>query len=323
MELSQDGSLLIFVETTGKDVGPFGSRIVVWSVHKWQILKILDVDRKIDSCVFIPGKPVLATICDKQPELKQPYSIVLIDLSSEEQTVVGPTLLEKPVSLACPSRDVLFATLNGDSSILSYSLANPGAAPKKTVSSNPGGFLSVDPEGRLLACSGKEGIDFFSIQDLAPSSKTTRPIPEGLSELGPVLIIDKDTFVVGPSAEANVYGDAVLIRDGVARCLLKNASDNFAYNSKAKLLFVSSRINGTVIPVQFPDLEPSNTFTPGSLSPQTSGSPDRILYFKAHDVLGLLDSAGNFYVLKKSVKDKTWHKTLLFVSSNVISSVTK
>ncbi|MBO5959557.1 MAG: hypothetical protein J6Q65_05495 [Lentisphaeria bacterium] len=84
--LSADDSLLIFLETTGKPEGPFGSRLILMSAEDWSVIKIVDLpDRYLKKLAFVPGTLKIAALCAAQKECKQVAGVLCLDLQSGKE----------------------------------------------------------------------------------------------------------------------------------------------------------------------------------------------------------------------------------------------
>lgn len=313
VDLSSDGTLLAFVETTGKDDGPYGSRIVLYSVNQWKPLKIVEIERKISLFRFVPNKLEILAYCEKQAELKQPQSLIKVDLGTGLAVQATPPLKSKVTSLACSSQSVAFAAIEGESSLFAYNVARLADTPKSVPCSNNGGYLAINPNRDALASLGKSKIEIFKIDDRNLNYLMSSGLPDGMPEAGNLVFADSPSvFAVAPPYDAMSKGGAFMMRSGNAWPMVENASGLLAYDPKTQKLLAGGKAKGVVACYKMPAFDPEGDFIPADSQPRTNGVPVKIFYMSLPDAIGVLDSIGDFYFVKRSVKAKRWYKVLIF-----------
>lgn len=314
VELSSDGTLLAFVETTGKDDGPYGSRIVLYSTNQWRALKTFELDRKITLFCFIPGKLEILAFCERQPELKQASILMKVDLNTGSVIQTGAPLKERIVSLVCPSPSTAFATMAGESSILVYNPDKLNESIKGIPCSNKGGYLAISANRESLASIGTGKMEIFKIAGRELNSIMSSPLPDGMPEAGNLVFTENPTvFAVAPPQGANTKGDAFLIRNGSAWRMAENASGLVAYDPKTKKILAGAKAKSSVSVYKMPEFDPEGEFSPPESQPRTSGTPVKIFYMSVPDAMGVLESTGAFYMVKRSIKGRRWYKVLVFM----------
>ncbi len=319
MRLSPDGSVIGFLETTGRDEGPYGTRVILWNVYQRKTIKVIELpERKLSSFAFVPGSSSIACLSERQTDLKQPSCVVAVDLGEGQISGVSQPLMKPGVSIVCDSRGKAYVTTEGSSSIEIFSMSDLGANPKRFAVSSQGAALSLSSDGSLLVCAGAGPVEFLRVSEAGLSKASSFPLPEGLAEAGSVLMVDKDNeFFIAPKFSPLTEGDLFYVRisDSLTRKPMQGkASGLLAYNPKDGIAFIGLKLRGQIQPCKLPVLEmlPGDATSPGELSPHTASSPCKLEYLKAYDALAALDDNGNFYILKKPPKEKRWQKHLVF-----------
>jgi len=317
MELSGDGSVLAFVETTGKETGPFGSRVVLYSVNQWRTLKVFELDFKINSFAFVPDGSMILAASERQPELKQPFALHLVDLQLGAVSAGSQALPAAIRSIACASSAAAFVTVENGDSILSFDLDNLKAAPKRQKSRNASGVLALSKDGSLLAAAGKSGVDFFKVEGLDLQLDDSVDLPEGIGNVGKLIMLDgRKEYLLAPRASSNSSDATVLVRPSSQRKLVSYGSELAACSASSKepMIFAVSKLNGGMTAFSLPSLDADLTASVEEMSPRSSGAPFQIAYIPSSDILLFLDSCGNFYSLKRSPKERKWYKTIIFAA---------
>jgi len=315
MQVSDDGSVLAILETTGKDEGPYGTRIVLWGVYDVSIIKIVEIpERFIKSVAFVPGGSLLACLCEKQQELKQAPCVALVDLVDGQISSISNPLAKPAVSLACSSKAV-YATLEDTPGIVAFDVKDLGAGSKLAKTESRGASLCLSSDG-ILACAGDALVEFMNASGTTVSKRDEKPFPEGLKEDVSILLTKrKGEYVLIPKYSPLREGDLFFVRsnEDLVRKSPYKSSGLISYSPKNDLLFMGVKVRGQVQVYKLPSFEePYQIDCPPDDIPKTPGVPAKIEYLEANDFLAVLDNQGYFYLARKLKNEKRWQKFLVF-----------
>jgi len=316
MRASQDGSVLAIIETTGKDEGPYGTRIVLWGVYDATTIKIVEIpERFIKAIAFVPGSSLLACVCEKQQELKQAPCVALVDLADGQLSSISNPLAKPVASLACSSKAV-YATLEETPGVLAFDVKDLGAGSKLAKTESRGASLRLSSDG-ILVCAGDGLVEFMNASGTTVSKRDEKPFPEGLKEDMSILLTKrKGEYVLVPKySPLRDEGDLFFVKyeEGVVRKSPYKSSGLVSYSPKSDLLFMGVKVRGQVQAYKLPSFEEAYPIDcPPDDIPKTPGVPAKIEYLEANEFLAILDNQGFLYLVKKQKNEKRWQKFLVF-----------
>ncbi len=311
--MSPDQSVLGVVERTGAQDGPFGSRIVLINTYSWEILKVHELSEEyVTKACWIPGKDLIGLWTDKQPSLKQPSRILIINANTGK-TVSQSEAQKYSVSdiQAFKGRLLVKPLDEGECRLLSFKLQDrdPGAPlePVEQPSENPSGVFAVLEDDGVAALAGAKTIELFG------SDGGTKGRVE--IQVGDKFLPDNAVFAGSPDiiAVSSYMGPALVFRNGANKALT-DSSGRVLAAFENRLVYEEYK-NGRIVVCGIPDLKEAGSFTPASLKPPTKGSAIFAAFLKHHGKLLVVDSHGNFCLYAKPVKSKKWKK-LLIISSD-------
>jgi len=309
VKLSPDKSMILFIETTGKAQGPFGSRVVLMDVSDWSVARIIEVpDRFIGRAAWIPGTKHIAVLCAKQPEMKQSYGVALIDLVSGKETAfrhvdegAGRT------AFLADSRGHLLLSHPKDPVIVALNAADLEEIRRIPVS-GADSLAALAPDGKSVAFAAPKCkfIQVFKTADLQPIS--SEPMPEAYPLHKFFCLGKHGYFLCGDPSSGR---ESVILMAGKPRILDGWASGLGAVSGDGKTIFNVLRDENRICIVDAKSGSITQKISTNRAMPRMmSPGPGAISFFElipAIHAMAILDTQGNFFLINTEFKDKQKH----------------
>ncbi len=329
--MSSDKSLLAIVENTGKKGKLSGSRIILFNTYNYRVVKIIEVEkRKINKICFIPNTEKIACSAERQLQIKQPSSLLLIDCLSKDISVNQKLNDEIRAITAGMDGTYIFMLSGSSNDIYMLKISSWDDHPEKMKNNNstPSAMLVSKDNTLLLASSGNirqyDAVtgQFFDNISLPRDFTPTKIVEDPKSKTMALMENRGRAYILNGKRNKKFY-------DGAG---------NVGTYMGAWNLFLMLNRGGTLTPFELPGYEQGKKFIKAaSMRPKTKGSimnmwflpeiPDKeaieaaakskkrkskskkeIPPKRTNGVL-VLDSLGNIYFLEPT--RRLWRKQLI------------
>ena len=305
-KLSSDLSLLAIIETTGKDDGPYGSRIVFVNTYNWNIVRIIELDRKISRICYVPTTEYIVCWAEKQLLLKQAHSLLLVDAKSGNILSSSNLIKEQISSLACDSTgEKLFVKSAENNSIYIFNAQNLQEKPKLLKCSSRNGAAVPSPDNSILASAGENILEFLNYNNYTLLKTVT--LPEGFNAEKILFAGDSRMMAISSQDEKVLF-----IRGDVQKIISDFYGNVLFFNPKNNILTVGRENKGHIAVLSIPSLEEIATFAPKNVKPPTYAPVIFAEYLPNRYGIAMLDEHGNMYLMTQP--SKRWKKNLIFSS---------
>ena len=165
--LSDDRSVLCVLETTGKDEGPFGSRIIVINTYDWTVIAVYEYDDKYYTSIEFAGtSDDIIALAARQPVMKQPCVFNLINLTSGKITE-GQVLQSQPLCWKAFDATRIFASFPDSEFLSELKIGDIFiSSPVKTSVNVQADCMAISTDRKTLALASKSKISFVAISNL-------------------------------------------------------------------------------------------------------------------------------------------------------------
>ncbi len=303
--ISDDKSLLAVIERTGEIKGPNASRIVIFRVSDWKIIRIHEIkDRKIENAIFLPESLELLLVSSRQSEMRQSNEIMIMDADSGGR--INSKKIKNKIKNIFPLDSEIIVVVEADrdkgvSDI--FSLEKESLQIKrKFKTANDDGIIALDSSnGERFFFAGNNVVELFSISQDDPVAKFASP-----ENSIPLVFLS----LSGDSLFSLIYPNsgAYLFRGGKSRKLMDMADSVLLYEKTGEYLMINSVQNDTAVLFKAPDFEKVDSFSPSSLKPKTNGDIIFSTSLLKQNYL-FVDKHGNIFICEK--KGKKWKKELI------------
>lgn len=311
LALSNDQSVFAFVETTGKEDGPFGSRIVLMNAHSWTVIRIIETERQIIKVCFAGNTMNLAAVCKKQDELKQFAGLAVFHLKSGKEV----SFRKLPESLCgqmlSDRSGRIYLGDKAKTELRRFQLPDETNEPQIIAVDEVDPVLALSPNGKLLAVGGTNGrINLYKISDMRPIS--TVNIPKGYP-LSQIIFIDNNkSFICAAKPDSNT--PSFVLRANQVFHLQGYSSGFNSITPDGKTLIHAKKVNGELEMLNPVSLQQEDRVIPDSIQPVTrGGDPQFVFFLEANRTFAVLDSKGNFYLLYHPKREKKFQKETIFM----------
>ncbi|OGV52214.1 MAG: hypothetical protein A2017_18390 [Lentisphaerae bacterium GWF2_44_16] len=302
--LSPDLSLIAIVETTGKDDGPYGSRIVFVNTYNWNIVRIIELDRKISRICYVPTTEYIICWAEKQLSLKQPHSLLLVDCKSGNIISASNLIKDQISSLACDSSgERLFAKSAENNDIYIFNAQDFQKKPKILKSKSKGGSATSSADNSILAVAGENILEIFNYKNY--TLLKTVNLPDGFNADKILFAGDSRMMAISSQDEKVLF-----LRGDVQKIISDFYGNVLFFNPKNNILTVGRENKGNIVVLSVPSLDEIATFAPKNVKPATYAPIILAEYLPNRDGIVMLDEHGNMYLMTQP--SKRWKKTMIF-----------
>ncbi len=299
---SPDKSVFAVLENFGGPDGPYGSHIILFETSGWHILQIYRLpDKKAIALDFSGNGKRIALHAEKQPGLKMPPSIILMNITSGD-LVQERQIPEKELRSMLMHRRRIFFTAQNEDSVYAIDINVPESGLTSYNCGISGGHLSLDKPGNELAVSGPGKTVVLDPETGSPVREIKTPaeyVPEHVFSI-------REGYVFSAAGK-----ETTVFRKGIKRILSQAGGKVVALFRNRNELLVSHGIRDEISLFRLPDLSEIVRFEPARTKPQTrGGSVVYAAFLEDHGKYALLDDKGNFYLYWQP--GKKWRKELIF-----------
>lgn len=304
--LSEDRSVLCVLETTGKDEGPYGSRLIVINTYDWSVLAVYEYEDKYYTSIEFAGtSSMLVALASRQAVMKQPCVFNGIDLRTGKLTE-GQLLQTQPVCWKAFDDKRIFASFPDSEHLYELKIGELFiSAPVKTSIDLQVDAIAVSPDRKNMALASKSLISFIAMRDMRVFHKSE------LRENQAALKLEYG----GNSLLAAVLNDgtSIYIKNGALPedFRIKEANTVLSYYAPNNTLIVGDNYMSTLY---FFDCDrPSGEIKKSSVSgikPHTSSFISFAAYLPGNDFILVVDKSGNIYRVWS--EDRRYGKEILF-----------
>ncbi|MBO4303679.1 MAG: hypothetical protein J6A21_03770 [Lentisphaeria bacterium] len=308
-KLSPDRSVIAFLEKLGNAPGPYGTRIVLYDTHAWEILQAQDLEEVYaKKCVWLDsGK--LALFCSGQKSRKTRDSIALYDPLKRRIISRTPIGFSVGKTMFSDEKDTIFLTEPGAGKIHRFRLENDGTF-RETDSledfSGETAFAASNDGKNLYFCDEK-----FSYVYGGSDEKIAEKIrlPEGVFKIHALLPLNTGAFLLLPEYAS---GLRALYFKGDRAIPLGNPSSGMALPGIMKDSFFAGFSKGCEFGVYHKKtLEQLNLFSANNIRPRTQGTVLFAFSIPHAGAVAVLDSQGIVYLLYPNRSNKRYLKEVL------------
>lgn len=313
-QLSPDGSVIAFVETTGPLAGPYGSRIILMDTHSWTTVRICEIpNRHIIRIRWIPGKDGwLGAVCRLyrgEEEDKQLPGVALIDLSEgkEKQFYVLPDGSGR-TGFISDGKAKLLLSHPRQPVICVIDTADPEAAVSEITAPGADSVLALSADQKCFAAVPEQNarrIDIFKTSDLLPLANVKwGDLTLNPSELH--FIKDNRTFLVCSRPDSNdpayrVSNGQILPLPGKAPGKNDISSGKGAATQDGREIYSLLYGNNEVCVINAANGQLTRAIEVNDITPRPSKRPALIAHFfliPHLKAVAALDDSGFFYLIK-------------------------
>ncbi len=311
---SQDGSVIVFVETLGEGDGPFSSRLVIYDTHTWTILAVHHLMRLDVRSAAFTKNGYLGVLCRGQAALKTQDELQVIRL--RDGASVARAAVPEGERVYCDSRDRFYVVRRENppnasrvkvlENLLPDLLVKP--MEKEMESANGVPLVAFSDDGERIYFAGGKALESFKGSDLRPASSVNLPAD---FEASSILAVGPEAVVLAPRPETR--GSAIRIQNGQVQPFGEPSGGLLASPiPPGGLFYAMMSRKGKVALIALSTLQEKESFFPESVSPRTTGNPEALFTFPHVKCVAVLDAAGSFYLVYKDPSGKRFRKEILF-----------
>ena len=329
--MSSDKSLLAIVENTGKKGKLSGSRIILFNTYNYRVVKIIEVEkRKINKICFIPNTEKIACSAERQLQIKQSSSLLLIDCVNKDISVNQKLNDEIRAIAAGMDGTYIFMLSSGSNDIYMLKTASWDNHPEtmKNSDSAPSAMLVTKANTLLLASSGNirqyDAVtgQFFDNISLPHDFTPTKIVEDPKSKIMVLMENRGRAYILNGKRNKKFYegaGNVGTYMGGWHLFLMLNRSGTLTqfelpgYEQGKKYIRADSmrpKTKGSIMNMWFLPEIPDKEAIEAAAKPKKrkSKSKKEIPPKRTSGVL-VLDSLGNIYFLKPA--KRMWRKQLI------------
>lgn len=304
--ISADKSVIALIETAGKSVGPFASRIVLLNAAAktgLPCLRIIELpETRINNLLLIPASSMALAIAEPQACFKQSLRVIAIDLISGERKSMTPPVSGNITGLAA-TEDIVALKTSESNQIF---LFNPDDLSQKNgsmTSSFNGGSLTFTSDHKYLTSAGNGKVEFFNLENKSVTVDHEIKLPEKISPKKIVFCNPKGTSFVIISTEhsAGWYNNNTFKPFG------RKTGNIIIYDAENQVIVLETAVKNALEFYKFPEMKLLSSTTPKEMRPAHTGEPLAVLPFR--DSYLEIDDHGNFTFLYK-IKQR-WQKDII------------
>ncbi len=296
-----DGSLIAFLETTGKADGPQGGRIVLLDVPRKRICGYFEIGRKLSALRLGNTLTHAVAWAEEQKNLNQKAGFSVLNLKTGTETAFLPA--EKPYSFAVAGTRLFAAGTAGK--IQMYDLNGNG---NKELLSGPHPFLGVTPDGKTVIAAADDAFYYFD----AVSGETLRkePLPSPLRICALTCMTpDGNSFIFASAPDSHGRHRVFFRVNGKQKEAADDSTGKFVWQERDSLFFLMRIIKGRIYRIDAETLKPFSYCEPKTVRPGTLGTVRFLFTGNEPGELIAMDTLGAVYSLKSV--GKRWRKTMI------------
>lgn len=301
--ISPDRSIVALIENTGKPDAPSGSRIVLYNVYNFKVVKIIEQKEcKISRICFIPDSASLACFVEAQKCFKQKPRLIIVDLATGEN--IGEAYLPEPVSdMASSLTGEIVAVRMQNGGISVFNTSDLKTPPRTVKDCQNGKCLTINSDrGQLVAPVGSQ-VKMFNLETLRPNAMSEFGLPAGFSP-DKIKMIEEQSYILLEKHKKLLYA-----RNLKVRTVADDPDITFDFQPETKTLAVGMLHKQKLQLYTIPGLEELKAVEPGNLRPKTRGDIIMLAFTTKAMNLIVLDNHGNLYLMTKP--KRRWEKKLL------------
>ena len=308
-KLSPDRSVIAFLEKLGNAPGPYGTRIVLYDTHAWEILQAQDLEEVYaKKCVWL-GSGKLALLCSGQKSRKTQDLLALYDPLKRRIAARTPISFSAGKNMFSDEKDTIFLTEPGVGRIHRFQLEEGGTFRKEETLEDFSGetaFAASNDGKNLYFCDEK----FIYVYGGSERKAVDRiPLPEGTFKVHALLSLDNGAFLLLPEYSS---GLRALYFKGDRAIPLGNPSSGMALPGIVKDSFFAGFSRGCEFGVYHQKtLEQLNLFSANNIRPRTQGTVLFAFSIPHAGAVAVLDSQGIVYLLYPDRSNKRYLKEVL------------
>ena len=302
--LSEDGSVFLIVERTGKSNGPNGSRILLYNTYSWEIIGLREFpEDKISFVKLIPNTLLAAVFSEKQESSNKSAKLSVFNLKSGGEVLKYDSIKDKITDMASWGDKLLLKTSGKTPEIICLPIDKDRGETLKAASENSGGVFTI-LDSSTAALAGERAIEIFDA-GLKIVSKIQCSYEKGYCPENAAFCGENDKIAVSA-----YMGKAYFFNNGKVSEICNSSGRILEFNGVGLILekYVANR----VVLMEIPSLQEKFSVNPSESKPGTRGYP---VFFREVKHLGkylAFDSSGNLYVMKQPMKNKKWKKEIIF-----------
>ncbi len=309
--LSADQSVFVFVERTGEQQGPYGSRIILLNACTWRIMKIFEIPRKINRIVLSGTGHYVIALCGEQEDMKQRYGLSVIRLDTGKEQQFTPLHKSLNGSFLCDRDNYIYIASTAKNEIAVYSAGKISGEPEILKTAAPDVALALSPDGKRVAAANRNGsIEFFKTADrrLLQTEKLASAYP--VRQL--VFLDNSRNFICAPDVLSD--RSSIVYRDRQVFELNGRSGGWNGLSGDGQHILHLKKVNGEIEYVNAVTLQKEKSVIPEQIQPRTGSDPFRVFYLDVTDITAVLDQRGNFYLLHLPEGAKKFQKETIFMT---------
>lgn len=311
-ELSPDNSVIVFLERVGKTPGPYGTRIVLYDTHQWQILQAEDLEEvNAVSCSW-SGNDRIALLCAGQKSAHTKNSLSFYDPQAKKLLSTHELDFSPGKSFISVGEDDFLITEKDSAKIhfFHYDKFFKSLEKIKVLDdciSEPVLFHALSA-AFFHACDGKN-IFSYAISEGRLVKKLPLPDLDKSFRIQTVLPLPNTAFLLVP---APASGTALRYFHNNDLLSIGTASSGLIARGFPPSTFTAGFSRGGEFGIyELPSLKRTILFSANTSKPKTQGSPLYIFAIPHAKAFAVMDSRGIFYLLYPDRAGRRYLKEIL------------
>lgn len=296
-----DGSLIAFLETTGKADGPQGGRVILLDVPRRRLCGYFEIGRKLSALRLGSTLTHAVAWAEEQKSLNQKAGFSVLNLESGTETAFLPT--EKPYSFAVAGTKLFSADAAGK--IRMHDLNRDGG---RELLSGPHPFLCVTPDGKTVIAAADDAFYYFDAGSGEVLRKEPLPSPLGICALT-CMTPDGSSFIFASAPDPQGRHRVFFRVNGKQKEAANDSAGKFVWQERDSLFFLMRVIKGRIYRIDAETLRPFSYCEPKTVRPSTLGTVRFLFSGSEPGELIAMDTLGAVYSLKSV--GKRWRKTMI------------